>query len=46
MKVQAYLSFRGKCQEALNYYSDLFDAKIINRVTYEDKKIDYKNKFN
>ena len=40
MKVQAYLSFKGNCQEALGFYSDLFDAKIINRQTYEDKKID------
>lgn len=40
MKVQAYLSFRGNCQEALNFYADLFDAKVINRQTYEDKKID------
>lgn len=40
MKVQAYLSFSGNCQEALNYYGDLFKAKVINRQTYEDKKID------
>ncbi|TYB71819.1 VOC family protein [Bizionia gelidisalsuginis] len=40
MKVQAYLSFKGNCQEALNYYSDLFEAEVINRQTYEDKKID------
>ncbi|WP_179008781.1 VOC family protein [Winogradskyella forsetii] len=40
MKIQAYLSFKGNCQEALNYYSELFDAEIINRQTYEDKKID------
>ncbi|WP_313791299.1 VOC family protein [Lacinutrix neustonica] len=40
MKVQAYLSFSGNCQEALNYYSDLFNAKVINRQTYEDKKVD------
>ena len=40
MKVQAYLSFEGNCQEALKFYSELFDADIINRQTYEDKKID------
>ena len=40
MKVQAYLSFNGNCQEALGFYSDLFDAKITNRQTYQDKKID------
>ncbi|WP_027126418.1 VOC family protein [Gelidibacter mesophilus] len=40
MNVQAYLAFNGNCQEALNYYSELFDAKIQNRQTYADKKID------
>lgn len=40
MKVQAYLSFKGNCQEALNFYADLFDAKVVNRQTYEDKEID------
>jgi len=40
MKVQAYLSFKGNCQEALNFYADLFDGKVINRQTYEDKEID------
>jgi PhnB protein len=40
MKVQAYLSFNGNCQEALTHYSDLFNAKVINHQTYEDKKID------
>lgn len=48
MKVQAYLAFNGNCQEALDYYAKLFDAKIQNRQTYEDKKIDvpssYRNK--
>lgn len=48
MNVQAYLAFSGNCQEALNYYAELFDAKIQNRQTYEDKKIDvpssYRNK--
>ncbi|WP_179345857.1 VOC family protein [Winogradskyella ursingii] len=40
MKVQAYLSFRGNCLEALNFYSELFDAEIVNRQTYEDKEMD------
>ncbi|QNM85265.1 VOC family protein [Polaribacter pectinis] len=40
MKVQAYLAFNGNCQEALNFYSDLFNADVKNRITYEDKKID------
>ena len=48
MNIQAYLAFNGNCQEALNFYADLFEAKIQNRQTYEDKKIDipssYRNK--
>ena len=40
MKIQAYLAFDGNCQEALNFYADLFDAEIKNRQTYADKKID------
>lgn len=40
MKVQAYLAFNGNCQQALNFYADLFDGQIQNRQTYEDKKID------
>lgn len=40
MKIQAYLAFNGNCQEALNYYGDLFGAEVKNRETYEDKKID------
>lgn len=48
MKIQAYLSFKGNCQEALSHYGELFDAEVINRQTYEDKRIDvpssYRNK--
>ena len=40
MKVQSYLAFNGNCQEALNFYGDLFSAEVKNRETYEDKKID------
>ncbi len=40
MKVQSYLAFDGNCQEALSFYGELFNAKIENRTTYEDKKID------
>tara|TARA_R110000765_G_scaffold34845_2_gene78570 strand:- start:114 stop:521 length:408 start_codon:yes stop_codon:yes gene_type:complete len=47
-KVQPYLTFRGNCQEALNFYRDCFDAEIQNKETYEGKEIDipenYRNK--
>ena len=40
MNIQAYLAFKGNCQEALNFYGDLFDAEVKNRITYEDKEMD------
>ncbi|WP_419211470.1 VOC family protein [Maribacter sp. X9] len=40
MKIQAYLAFNGNCQEALNFYANLFNADVKNRQTYEDKEID------
>lgn len=40
MKVQTYLAFDGNCQQALNFYGELFDAQVTNRITYEDKKMD------
>jgi PhnB protein len=45
MKIQAYLAFDGNCQEALNFYGDLFDAKVENRITYKDQKIDVPSSF-
>ncbi|MGY8913920.1 MAG: VOC family protein [Flavobacteriales bacterium] len=45
MKVQSYLAFNGNCQEALNFYGDLFNAEVENRITYEDKKIDVPSSF-
>ena len=45
MKVQSYLAFDGNCQEALNFYSDLFNADIKNRQTYKDAKIDIPDSF-
>ena len=33
MNIQAYLAFRGECQNALNFYADLFNAKIVNKQT-------------
>ncbi len=40
MKIQAYLSFKGQCQEALNFYQSIFGGKIENKQTYEGKEID------
>ncbi len=49
MKIQAYLSFRGNCQEALNHYQDILGGDIINRISWgeQDENVpgDYKNKW-
>jgi len=45
MNIQSYLAFDGNCQEALHFYSGLFNASIKNRQTYEDKKIDVPSSF-
>ncbi len=46
--VQPYLTFRGNCQEALNFYQNCFGGQIKNKDTYEGKEIDipgdYRNK--
>ncbi|MEZ7494374.1 VOC family protein [Leeuwenhoekiella aequorea] len=38
--VKPYLTFRGECQEALNFYKDCFGGDIVNKETYEGKDID------
>lgn len=40
MNVQAYFAFNGNCQEALNFYSDIFNGQIINKQTYKNSKED------
>ena len=40
MKIQAYLAFKGNCQEALNFYKNIFGGEIIKKETYESKEID------
>ena len=32
MKVQAYLAFNGNCQQALNFYGELFNADLKNNT--------------
>lgn len=48
MKIQAYLSFTGQCQEALDFYQSIFGGEIINRQTYDNEEMDipehYRNK--
>jgi len=45
MKVQAYLAFRGNCQEALDFYANCLGAEIKNRQTYADRKIDVPDEY-
>lgn len=49
MRIEAYLAFKGQCQEAFNFYKDIFGGEIKNTETYEDKKMDipgdYRNKW-
>lgn len=40
MRIEPYLSFNGNCQEAFNFYKELFGGTIENKETYENKEID------
>lgn len=40
MKIQSYVAFDGNCQEALTFYSKLFNAEIKNRQTYKEANMD------
>lgn len=40
MRIEAYLSYRGNCQQAFNFYKEIFGGEIKNTETYEDKEID------
>ena len=48
MKLFAYLSFNGNCEEALNFYKNAFDGEIIQLDRYGDSpmpsKDEHKNK--
>lgn len=34
-----YLYFYDKCDDALNYYVDIFGAKILEKSTFEDVEV-------
>lgn len=48
MNVNAYLAFKGNCQEAMNFYSKYLGGEIINTQSYKDSSMDipenYRNK--
>ena len=45
MKIQAYLSFSGQCQQAFDYYKSIFGGEVVNRQTYENQEIDIPEHF-
>ena len=36
MKLQSYLAFLGNCETALNFYKDVFDAKVTTLMRFKD----------
>lgn len=48
MRLQPYLSFNGNCQEAFNFYKNIFSGNLQNKETWEGKSVDipedYRNK--
>lgn len=36
MRIATYLKFNGKCEEALNKYKELFDAKVTCKIKYSE----------
>lgn len=40
MRVQPYLTFKGNCKNALEYYQSILGGKIVNEQTYEDANMD------
>lgn len=40
MKIQAYLSYRGNCLEAFNFYKNIFGGEFKNKETWEGKEVD------
>lgn len=36
MKLQTYLAFNGNCQEAMNFYKDVFDGEIVMMSRFKD----------
>ena len=36
MKLQSYLAFNGNCEEAINFYKDVFDGEIVMMSRFKD----------
>ena len=46
MKLNTYLTFNGDCEEAMNYYKDIFDGEFITFMRYKDGPPEYVNDSN
>lgn len=48
MNINAYLAFKGNCEEAMKFYSNCLGGEIINTQSYKDSSMDipesYRNK--
>ena len=41
MKCDIYLSFDGNCEEAMNFYQDIFDGEFLMMMRYKDGPPEY-----
>ena len=43
MKLNSYLMFDGNCEEAMNFYKDIFDGEFAMLMRYKDGPPEYSN---
>lgn len=36
MQLQSYLAFKGNCEQAINFYKDVFDAEVETLMRFKD----------
>jgi len=36
MQLQSYLAFKGNCEEAINFYKDVFDGEVVTLMRFKD----------
>ncbi len=36
MQLQSYLAFNGNCEEAINFYKDVFDGELETLMRFKD----------
>lgn len=46
MKLNSYLMFDGNCEEAMNYYKDIFDGEFVSLMRYKEGPPEYSNPSN